>query len=531
MLREAGDSQQQRASRQADELENMTACELLIDGLKSRGIEWMATLCGHGLDPLYHAAKRAGMRLIDTRNEQTAGYIADAYARLTGRPAVCAVSSGVAHVNALTGVLNSWFDGSPMLLISGAGAHRTAGMNHFQDCDQPAMARPMTKYSRVIDHPDRTLQILNEALDIALSDPPGPAHLTFPMDIQRSEAGDPVRPLSRRMPAAADDVESAARSLADSRRPLIIAGSGVFYAGSSEALLRFSERFSIPVVVPIWDRGAIDRRSETFMGVLGAASGGPQLLADADCIIMAGAISDYRVGFLDQTAPSVRFTRDWDALGKAIGDPRQEHGEWLAEARRRREEFRRSIEQSGWEQARDGTHTIHIIEALKQLLNTGACLLIDGGTVGQWAHQLLTDRYPSNWLTCGRSGVVGWGMGGAMAARLAFPGSPVILLSGDGAFTFNVAELECAARQKLHFVAIVADDLGWGITRTGHIRQFGEAIASSLGPIAFDKLAESLGARGIAARSPEEIKPAIEEAIRSNIVTVIHVPIVGGHPG
>jgi len=113
---------------------------------------------------------------------------------------------------------------------------------------------------------------------------------------------------------------------------------------------------------------------------------------------------------------------------------------------------------------------------------------------------------------------------------MAYPDRPVILLSGDGAFTFTVAELECAVRQKLHFVAVVSDDQGWGITRTGHERQFGEPIASSLGPIAFDRLAESLGARGVAVTRPEELVPALERALAEPAVTVLHVPVVGGYP-
>jgi acetolactate synthase-1/2/3 large subunit len=126
---------------------------------------------------------------------------------------------------------------------------------------------------------------------------------------------------------------------------------------------------------------------------------------------------------------------------------------------------------------------------------------------------------------------VGWGIGGAMAARLAFPDRPIILLSGDGAFTFTVADLESAARQSLPFVAIVADDQGWGITRIGHIEKYGEAMASSLGPIAFDRLAESLGARGMRVERKEEIQPALESALKEPRVTVIQVPVVGGNPG
>ena len=106
----------------------------------------------------------------------------------------------------------------------------------------------------------------------------------------------------------------------------------------------------------------------------------------------------------------------------------------------------------------------------------------------------------------------------------------MILLSGDGAFTFNVADLESAVRQKLPFVAIVADDQAWGITRAGHVRQFGEPIASSLGPIAFDRLAESLGARGVRACTGEELARELRRAIDEPVVTVIHAPIVGGNP-
>jgi acetolactate synthase-1/2/3 large subunit len=176
-------------------------------------------------------------------------------------------------------------------------------------------------------------------------------------------------------------------------------------------------------------------------------------------------------------------------------------------------------------------HAIHIVRAIEDLLDLRPVLLIDGGSIGQWAHQLLcAGRYPGDWLTCGRSGVVGWGVGGAMAARLAFPGRPVILLSGDGAFTFNVADIESAARQHLPFVAIVADDQGWGITRVGHVRQFGEAIASSLGPIAFDDLARSFGARGVRTTEPAAVASELRDALARAEVTVIHAPIVGGNP-
>lgn len=118
-----------------------------------------------------------------------------------------------------------------------------------------------------------------------------------------------------------------------------------------------------------------------------------------------------------------------------------------------------------------------------------------------------------------------------MAARLADPRRPVLLLSGDGAFTFNVADLECASRQGLSFVAVVADDQCWGITHSGHLRQYGQGMATQLGAIPFDQLARSLGANGVRVNKREEIAGALDSALGSGGVTVIHVPIVGGNPG
>jgi acetolactate synthase I/II/III large subunit len=517
----------------------MTAAELLIADLLERGVTWMATLCGHGLDPLFQAARNAGMRLVDTRNEQTASYIAESAGRLTGLPGVCAVSSGVAQVNALTGVTNAWFDRSPMLLISGAAATTTAGMGHFQDLDQVTLARPITKFSRSIDCAPRVREILAEALRIATADPPGPVHLMFPMDVQNTEIDETVLvpSLKFEVPRAAADVDEAAQALSGSERPLVVAGSGIFYDGSGLEMLRFCEDCRIPLVTPIWDRGSVDKPSPVFCGVIGAATGGPPFLSEADCIVMAGAEVDYRLGYL--RPPALRsdarilsFRGAWDGLAascrrQAITGPEA----WLPSCVGRRDEFRRNVEQRLRDPIGDTMHPVHVIRAIQDVLAEDPVLLIDGGNIGQWAHQLLcADRYPGYWLTCGRSGVVGWGMGGAIAARLAYPQRPVILLSGDGAFTFNIADLESAARQKLPFVAIVADDQGWGITRSGHERQFGVPIASSLGPIAFDRLADSLGCRGVRAETPPELTRAIRQAMSLPEVTVIHAPISAGGP-
>ncbi len=511
-----------------------TAADWFAEGLKQRGVEWIATLCGHGLDPLFDAARRAGIRLIDVRNEQTAGYIAEAAGRLTKRPGVCASSSGVAVPNALTGVMNAWFDQAPMLYISGSANLTHLGAGCFQDCDQVAVAAPVTKHSRMIAVPDRVEQMLDEAWSAAMAAPQGPVHLMFPMDVQRAVVEEErlfgAAPAGS--PAGADAARAAEvwSALAAAERPLIIAGSGVYYSGEGAALLRFAERNAIPVQTPIWDRGICDRPHECFLGVVGALTCDPGLVAEADCIVLAGAAVDYRLGYLQRAGRVLRLDRGWGLLVEA---EMQLAGRWLGEARRMRQDFSARVRATGERQRMaDRTHALDIIDALERVLPEDATLIIDGGSIGQWAHHLLTERrYPGHWLTCGRSGVVGYGLGAAMAARLSRPGKPVVLLSGDGAFTFTVAELECAARQGLPFVILLADDQKWGITHSGHVKQFGCAIASELGPIAFDALARSLGAQGVRIEDAGEIAGALEKGLESGVVTLVHIPISGGNPG
>jgi thiamine pyrophosphate-dependent acetolactate synthase large subunit-like protein len=292
------------------------------------------------------------------------------------------------------------------------------------------------------------------------------------------------------------------------------------------------------------------------MGVVGAATGGPNLLVGADLIILAGVHFDYRIGYLQPPAihPHARVVRidiDPAELCRGVkaqltiqGDSRSvllqlldevrrretpPHTSWLKEAQARRREFQARC-RAARERAARGLHALDILHALEGVLTGDTVLLLDGGNIGQWAHQVLFDRYPGHWLTCGASAVVGYGLPAAMAARLLYPQCPIILLSGDGALTFTIAEFETAARQGLHFVVVVADDAAWGITLSEQVRAFGHGLASELGPVSFDRVAESLGARGVRVSTPEEIQPAIVEGLSQKRPTLIHVPIVRSSP-
>ncbi len=541
----------------------MIGADIVAAVLRPHGVTFVAALCGNGIDPVLFAARQAGLRVIDTHNEQTASYMAESYGRLTGRIGVCAVSSSVGFTNALIGAVNARFDGAPMLLLSGASDHAFSDRGNFQDYDQVAAATPIFKYTRLVDRPDKVAFYVREAIAVALSGRPGPVHLTIPLDVLAAEAGAaplPVSPDSGLVHHAcmgdAAAVAAAVRAIAAAQRPLLIAGSGCFYAHAAAALASFVTQTDIPVVVPIWERGCIDSPLPQFMGVIGAAAGSPRLLDSADLVILAGAPVDYRVGYLqapalNPAAQVIRISADpselrqgRDAAIAIQGDPRSvlqqlgsllpeqpaaAHSAWLAEAQQRNDAFR-----SRWHTPlpdRPATGR-HIVEALRPFVQGDAVFVVDGGNIGQWAHMSLCDRYPGHWLTCGASGVIGFGLGGAMAARLAYPDRPVILLSGDGSMGFNTADIETAVRHKLPFVTIVADDQSWGIVVSGQKQRYGaqNMVACQLGPLRFDLIAEACGATGLLVDDPQQLGPAIQHALAGNRPCLIQASIAHGGP-
>lgn len=536
----------------------LTGADLLVLELKRQGVTWVSTVCGNGLNQFHQSCQKASIRLIDTHNEQAAAYMADAYARLTGRVGVCAVSSGIAHSNALTGVANAFFDGSPLLLLTGASAGYGADRGVFQEFNQVALAEPICKFAKCVGRASDIVFLTRQAFAKALGGRPGPVHLTIPADVLEAEVEAPnefqkenISENSYNESVEPDSVSKAVSVIERSHNPLIIAGSGVFYAKGQNPMIRFSEATAIPIVTPIWDRGAVDKPHPNFLGVIGAASGEPRLIEDTDLIILAGTRVDYRVGYLMPPKVSektfiIRIDNDACEMNQGIepdlcfsASPSlvfdlltrtmvlkgtTPHTKWLKEAQERWQLFRsRWIEggrlmNSGW----------HIVKAIQPLLEEDIVLLIDGGNIGQWAHMLLaTDHYPANWLTCGASAVVGWGLPGAMAAKLVYPNRPVLLLSGDGSFGFTITELESAVRQDLPFVAVVANDRAWGIVVSDQLKRYGKegVIASRFGSIRYDKTAEALGARGVRIENLKELTPAIQEGFSANVPVVIDVPI------
>jgi acetolactate synthase-1/2/3 large subunit len=537
----------------------MNGAQWLVRLLQRWGVEHIFALHGNGLFPFLDALIDSDIQVVDVRNEQAGAYMADAWGAMTGCPGVVAVSAGPGHTNALTGLTNAWWDGRPMLLISGCSPQETEGADAFQELDQVAMARPVCKYAAKVHRIESLPHQAYTALATAVSGRPGPVHLTIPHDVFSAEVDEsglgpqPIGLLLAR-PAALGDAELVSRAvelLAAAARPVMLVGSGAFYAHAWDALREFAAVTDIPIFSHIWDRGCIEQVIPQYVGVTRGGhftnSALPRL-AEADVVLVVGARIDYRVGrghppLFPQGAHVIRADIEPAEVGRSlapdvgiVGDPRSvlqqltaevqrrglpAHRAWLAQVRAARQLLFDKWDPLGREDAWP-LPSIRICREIKPFLDREITFLVDGGSIGQWAHMALFDRHPPHWLTCGASGVVGWGLSGAIAAKLARPGHGLLLLSGDGSAGFNLSEISTALRFGASYVAVIAHDGAWGIVADDQPE--GRRIASQFGEIRFDRVAQALGARGVYIERASQLGPAIEEGLRAKAVTIIHVP-------
>lgn len=539
----------------------MNGAEWFVRSLKQRGVEQIFVLCGNGLNPFLDACLDEGMPLIDVRNEQAASFMADLYGRMTGRLGVVAVSSGPGHTNALTGLANAAWDGGPMLLISGSSPASTRGLDHFQELDQVSMVRSLCKFASYVDSVRTLVTDTDRAVAAAISPRPGPVHLTIPCDVWATAmpAG-----LGVSTPASAEVfrggpgdralVREAAKLLCEAEKPIVFIGSGAFYSREAGGGLEvLAEETNMPMISQLWDRGCIEKPMRQYIGVttteLNAAF--PKV-AECDVALVLGARVDFRLGhgLPPVFSPDVTFVRvdaDPDEIRRTIvpevgivGDVAMvleqlldeirdlggmDVSGWLADLRELRD-----ASVAGWEAVEhDGKAPLpgyRICLALREFLDQEVTFLLDGGNIGRWFYTLLHNRHPSHWATCGISGVIGWGLPGGIVANLVRPGKPVLLLSGDGSAGFTISEIETGLRFNAPYVAVIAHDSAWGIVADGQGDD--RLVASELGEIRYDKVAEALGARGVYVESEEQLKAAIAEGLALPTVTVIHVPTVRG---
>lgn len=536
----------------------VTGNDLLARTLTNLGVKDFFFIMG---GPMVDATKLifdAGIRGIDVRHEQAAAMMAHAYSRVTGEVGVAMGCSGPGALNLLTGVANAWSDGSPVVAIGGSSPSFQYGMGAFQEVDQLACFKPVTKWATRLTDPKRIPDTVEEAFHRARSGTPGPVYLDFPADVLYAHIADepaadtpaatrgfsigirdavplvPHRPLAD--PA---EVRRAARLLADAERPIIVSGTGVLWSKAWAELRELVDLAGIPFFATPQGRGVIEE--DHPLSPIAARSAA---FREADVVLVVGTRLNHMIGFgrsprFDAAASFIQIDISQDEIGHnrpvevgLLGDAKAVLGQLIDEIRPMVAErdpspwvthlgaihARKSAEHE--ELCATDQHPIHPLRLAKEVrdvIDRDAILVVDGHEILSFCRQTIPSYSPRHRLNSGPFGTMGVGVPFAIGAKIASPDSQVILVQGDGSFGLNGMEMDTALRHGIPFVCVISNNAGW--TSTGRRVRPG----TYLGHTRYDQMFDRLGAHTEMVDAPDDIRPALERAIASGRPAIVNV--------
>jgi acetolactate synthase-1/2/3 large subunit len=537
-----------------------SGAELFVEAVARLGIDTIFTLVGDHLNEVLAVAARRGIRILDMRHESGVTHAADAWARIHRKPALSLVTGGPGHTNSLTGMATANLAGSPLIAVSGSRPSTLAGRQAFQDIDQVAMARPVVKWAAEVPDAAQIPSYLERAYAIADSGRKGAVHLTIPVDLFTAGAGGtgfPTWPTLDRPKGLSysDDIDRAIGLLRAAERPVLIAGSGVWWARAEEALRRFIDLTQIPLYTITMGRGAVSDDHPLVMGYADPALNYAVHTAfrEADLFLIVGKRIDYRLamGGPRLFPPQARFiqidihpqelglNRQLDAaicadarlaleaLADAAGPQPWPPGPWLERLRALRREWEATLAQAASDAA-SPMHPAALCRELSEALPRDVLYSWDGGDFVHWGRALLPAREPGGWLRLGPLGAIGSSLPNGLALQLAHPRRPVAVITGDGALGFYIAEMDTAVRHKLPIVVIVGNDAGWGLER--ELQSFaygGVTVACELQSTPYDVIMKGFGGGGETIERLEQVRPAVQRAFASGVPYCLNVKIRG----
>lgn len=535
----------------------VTGSHLICKALKLEGVKNIFGLAGDHILPVLDVMADQDFRIIDTRHEQAAVHMADTWSRITEQPGVCMYTTP-GFANAIPGLTNAMHSEAPVISIAGCADLHDLGKGAQQEIDQVGMAGPMTKGSFIVCDTQRIPEFIARAMRLAFSGRRGPVHLTIPIDIQEKSveenevvfaAPDAYRPKAATM-AHPDLVRQAVAILREARKPLVIAGSAAGYTLSGDALRRFIETTRLPVLTEEQARGLIsDDHPYAFGFFERGLNRAAAKVRDADVVVLLGRKQDFTIGFcrppniradatIIQIDPSaVEIGRNRGVAVGIVGDVPSVLEQLTKEAQSHAwkdlpwlEELRAALrEQQEWSEflARSvrPMHALFVHKTLQSILRPDDCLVFDGGDFCHFGRSLLPALKPKHWLYVSSLGMLGSSFPSALAAKLAYPDSRVIVLTGDGSFCFNGMEFDTAARHKLNIVAILGNDSAWGIDRQIQLGLYGRPVATELLPARYDQVVQGLGGYGEFVDRPEDLEPALQRALASGRPALLNVVI------
>ncbi len=542
----------------------ITTAGLLLKYLQAEGVEYIFGVPGTSLVPLYAAInKQDAIKPILTKHEEGAAFMADGYARVSGKIGVCYATSGPGATNLITGVANAYMDNIPLLVITGQVPTSIYGKGTFQDStkegvDSVAMFDPVTKFSTMIISRQKMPELLREAFRKAFSGKKGPVHLSYPKDIMEAEVEDSLLPPKayRVKPEYFDRklVIDAVRKLVKAKKPAMLVGSGVIAADASSEVLELAEMLNIPVATTPKAKGAFPESHELSLGVLGLC-GSPAaeeyLMGDVDVLVVVGASLNQMTTFswdprimpsdclihinIDPAEIDKNYVADIGLVGdcRAVLDEisfrvLRELQEYDPSTQRPVDELIEFKKRVGMFLDEEKMHSDSVpikpqalMREFQELLPRDAIVFFDTGNHICWGiHYLSFDR--PNFVSAFGMLTMGYATAAAIGGKLAAPDRPVIAMVGDGCFQMNGMEIATAVNYDIPVVWIVHNNARLGLVHELQKFSLGEkTVSTTFKQVNFAKIAEGLGAQGYRIEKSGELSKILPQALESGKPTVI----------
>jgi acetolactate synthase-1/2/3 large subunit len=516
---------------------------LVAKRLKAHGVAKLFTLSGGHLFSIFDGCREEGIELVDVRHESAATFAAEGWAKVTRQPGVAALTAGPGVTNGMSAIASAQQNGSPILVLGGRAPAMRWGQGSLQEIDHVPFVRPLTKLAAT---PETTAEIpglIDEALVAAVTPHSGPAFVDFPLDVVFGEAPEADEGLSLPDPTGGPvpDVARAAALLRDAERPVIMAGTNLYWGHGEQELLALAEERGIPVFLNGLARGCVAADHDLFFSR--ARSNG---LKGADVALVIGVPMDFRLAFgqsfgeetelvvVDRAEPVRDHPRPvaaelYGSIGGILDALRVESaggtdtGAWLGELRAVETE-KRGAERAEFDDERAPLHPMRLYRELGEVLDRDAIVIGDGGDFVSFAGRVMDTYLPGCWLDPGPFGCLGCGPGYALAAKLAHPDRQVVLLLGDGAFGFSGMEFDTLARHGVNVVGVMGNNGIWALEKHPMEFLYGYSVAADLRPgTRYDQVVAALGGHGELVERPGDLRPALDRAFSAGVPALVNV--------
>jgi acetolactate synthase-1/2/3 large subunit len=526
----------------------MKASDLMVKALEAEGVEYIFGIPGEENLDLLESLRNSSIKLILTRHEQGAGFMAATYGRLTGKVGVCLSTLGPGATNLVTPAAYAQLGAMPMLMITGQKPVKTSKQGRFQVIDVVDMMRPITKYTTQIVSGDRIPSVVREAFRLASEERPGAVHIELPEDIADEQTSAPLlAPSTVRRPIAEyKAIKSAVDMIENAKSPILLIGAGANRKLTSKMLREFVDKTGIPFITTQMGKGVLDETDEKFMGNTALSSGDfvHRVISRADLIINVGHdVVEKPPFFMEAGGQQVIHINFETAAVDPVYFPQLEVVGDIANSIW---QIKEAIDAScKWqldfysdvhdayikhrnESEKDDRFPMlpeRMVKDVRSAMPKDGIVTLDNGVYKIWFARNYPAAMRNTLLLDNALATMGAGLPSAMAAKLVYPERDVVTVCGDGGFMMNSQEIETAVRLGLHIVVIILRDDAYGMIKWKQSNMGFDNYGLDYGNPDFVKYVESYGGKGWRVDSADQLKGLLEQCLAEPAVHLIDVPV------